>query len=85
MSGLSSLFRFFFKGAQGAEPNWYVSYRLLGSLLVRAAARAIGSNDFAALANTGVDREDSDSRSARWFDRRLAGASSETLRRDKKP
>lgn len=52
---------------------------------MRAAARARGSNEPAALAVTGVDREDADSRSVRWSDRRLAGASSETLRRDKKP
>jgi hypothetical protein len=52
---------------------------------LRAFARATGSNDCAALSGTGVDRDDAVSSSLMWSDRRRDGASSETLRRDKKP
>ena len=52
---------------------------------MRADARASGSNDAAALSGTGVDSDDAVSSSVRWSDRRLAGASSETLRLEKKP
>lgn len=47
---------------------------------MRALLRAIGSNDFAASSDTVVVNEDAISRSSSWSDRRLAGASSETLR-----
>lgn len=71
--------------AHGLQMWWECSYRPRGSWFLRAAARARGSNDFAMPSGTGVDRDDDDSSSVRWSERRLAGASSETLRRDKKP
>lgn len=63
------------------RPSARITYRLRGSLVLRDLACATGSKDFAASSDTGVVKEDAVSSSS---ERRLAGASSEALRRPRK-
>lgn len=59
----------------------HITYRPRGSFVLRALACAAGSKDFAASSETDVVKEDAVSSSS---ERRLAGASSEALRRPRK-
>ena len=61
-----------------------ITYRLRGSWALRDLALADGSKAFAAPSGTCAFNEDAVSSSSSWSDRRLVGASSETLRRPKK-
>lgn len=65
------------------ETGVYTTYRLRGSWILRDLALATGSNDFTTSSGTDAVKEDASSSSS-WSDSRLAGASSEALRRPTK-